>query len=196
MGLPLEFTAVTTVKKLSGSKSVLTAFTIPPLNKGEVINFCITVAKLNPTLGGSALLPTPATGVSVLVSLGDSLTEITLNSVVLTPNPLTNEHVGLLPLNVAAILALTPPASKELEIQITQSGDPTPILIPVTIYGRINTPVSVPANPVDVPLGKAEARNLYVDRSGTDSVIWTDQVTGQKWLETVSNGVKQMNLIP
>ena len=187
MGVPLEFWINIATKKLSRSSAVDSPFTIPPLVIGETISFAIGLAKPNPAgqFGTVSLSVLPGAGTSVKATIGVAgVAE--LNSVSLIANG--NVHEGDLALNVAAILALSPPVTKDLEFEILLAGAYWKVPFVVTLAQRLATPVTVPANPAEEALGKNEARALYAAKAGTDQIIMIDQTDGSLHYVAVVSG--------
>jgi hypothetical protein len=175
MGVPLEFAANIATKRLSKSSVVDSPFTLPSFALGDTISFAITLVKPNPAGGSVALSTIPGAGTSVKATIGVA-GGAELNSVSLVANG--DVHEGDLALNVAGILALTAPLTKDLEFEILNGSGYWKMLFTVNLTNRLATPVTVPATPADEVLGKNEARALYAAKAGCDQIVMIDQTDG------------------
>jgi len=185
MGVPLEFAINTATKRLSKSSIVDSPFTLPGFIIGETISFAITLTKPNPAGGSVALSTIPGSGTSVKATIGVAGSS-ELNSVSLVANG--DVHEGDLALNVAAILALTPPVTKDLEFEILSGSAYWKCLFTVTLGNRLATPTTVPATPADEALGKNEAAALYAAKAGTTQMIFIDQTDGSLHYVAIVSG--------
>jgi hypothetical protein len=121
----------------------------------------------------------------VKVSIGVAGTSV-LNSVTLTANG--DIHEGDLALATTDILALTPPLTKDLEIEILQGSAYWKCQFIAYLVNRVATPVTVPAALADEPLGKLEAIALYAAKAGTTQIIFVDQTDGSLHYVAVVSG--------
>ena len=180
MAVELAFFAHLNSKSLYKNGTFAEVFTIPQLVQGDTVRLSVGLVAETPESGPGALGEVTITGYSCKVAIGTE-GDTPLTSVTLTESD--NRLVGDLPMNTTAIDTLftgseTSQFPRTFELEFTDSTGTLTIKRKVTLVGELITSTTVATPSPDVSLGKAEAVNLYVPKSGANQIILLDQSGG------------------
>jgi hypothetical protein len=177
MAVELSFFAHLNANALYKYLKFAEPFQVPPLIQGDTVALSIGLVKDNPDDGIGALGEITITGWSCKAAVGTEgqtpLSSVTLSVV-------DNRFVGVLPMNTAAIDTLfsgneTQTYNRTFELEFTDSTGTITLKRTVSLVGELITSATVATPSPDTSLGKAEAVNLYIPKSGAKSIILIDQ---------------------
>jgi len=177
MAVQLAFYADVNTKSLYKHELFASPYQLPELVQGDTVTLAIGMVSELASGGVGKLERMTVTGYSCKVAIGtEGSTPIT--SVTLTES--NNLLVGDLPLNTAAISALftsapTSSFTRTCEMEFTDATGTLTIKRKITLVGELITSATTDTPAPDVNLGKAEATNLYIAKSGANAIVLVDQ---------------------